>query len=624
MGVMDIGASALRTAYTRLQTTSHNIANASTPGYTRQEAIVETGRSTFSGSGFLGGGVDVKTVERVYSDHLTRELNAATAQHAADDARVQSLARLDQVFADPQTGIGASYDSFTASLADMVNRPFDESARTVALQRANDLAQSLNATDGTLVTIGEDSARQAGQTVNQLNTRLAELAQVNDRIARSAGSTHAPNDLLDQRDLLIEQINGSLKVSTYINDDQTASVFASTGDALVLKADVAVLGLDHDLRDPDRLRLTVKMGDNALPLKDELITGGALAGQLQFHNEDLRAARARLGQIAGAIAQGYNDQQAVGLDAQGNPGSRLFTIGQGQAVAAANNTGGAQLAVDMVDGRALKPSDYQLARTDTGYSLTRLADGEITTFATLPDQFDGVSFALTGTMAVGDTFAVQTGSAFASGFKLAMGSPDEWATAYPSIPTVGANNQGSVSVSHFEMTGPDADAASPVTISFDADGTLALTGLSTGAQTGIAWAPGEPIEVNGWSITLTGTPAPGDTVAIAPTRDLAADNRNARALLGLAQDGLVDGRPTSEAVGAMVGEVGTRNQSAQSRLTQSASWQVSAQSARDEISGVNLDEEAARLLQYQQSYQAAAKVIAAAQSMFDSLLSIAR
>ncbi len=624
MGVMDIGASALRTAYTRLQTTSHNIANASTPGYSRQDALVEARASSYSGSGFLGGGVSVMTVERTYSQHLTRELNSATAQQSADKARADALSRLDSLFADSENGIGARYDSLNASLADMVNQPYDESARTVAMQRAGDLAQSLSSTDSELARLSDDSALQAKGTITDLNARLKDLAALNNRIGAANGSLHSPNDLLDQRDALIEKINGSIKVSTHINEDQTASLFASTGDALVLKQDAAVLGLDTDSKDPDRLRVTVEMGNNVLPLKDELITGGALAGQLQFHNDDLRAARARIGQLAGSIAEGYNRQQALGVDADGIAGGPLFQIGAGQAVAATTNDGDATFEVTMADGSALKASDYKLELEGGAYKVTRLSDDTETILSTLPDTVDGVRFELTGgAMAEGDSFAIRTGTAFASGFAMRLASPDDWATAYPAVPSLGADNQGSVAIADFAVTDVDANVASPVTISFQADGRLAIDGGSGGPLTDVEWTSGEPVEVNGWSITLTGTPQAGDTVTVGATKDLSADNRNARALLALSENGMVDGLSASDAVGAMVGEIGSRSQAANNLLTQSESWATGARAARDEVSGVNLDEEAARLLQYQQSYQAAAKVIATAQNMFDSLLSIA-
>src|SRR5690606_35380706 len=188
MGVLEIGSSALRAAYAQLQTTGNNIANAATPGYSRQRVILAEATTTFSGGGFMGRGVDVVTVERQYNDFLAREVNLATSAQASDSARAGALGRLDRLFADSENGIGAAYNELTAAMADLANRPFDPAARSVLAQRATVLAQRIAATDSRFEQIANDVDRELSQQAIQLNQELAELAAINNRLGSLAGA----------------------------------------------------------------------------------------------------------------------------------------------------------------------------------------------------------------------------------------------------------------------------------------------------------------------------------------------------------------------------------------------------------------------------------------------------
>ena len=136
-GLLNLGASALMAAYTQMRTTGHNIANVNTPGYSRQEVELATTGSTFSGSGFVGRGVSVETISRRYDQLVTGEVAAGIALSAADSVRVAQLGRLERVFSDTENGIGTAMDDLSSALADVVNRPFDTSARTVVVSRAS-------------------------------------------------------------------------------------------------------------------------------------------------------------------------------------------------------------------------------------------------------------------------------------------------------------------------------------------------------------------------------------------------------------------------------------------------------------------------------------------------------
>ncbi|MGH1360147.1 MAG: flagellar hook-associated protein FlgK [Burkholderiaceae bacterium] len=625
MGVLDIGASALHAAHTRLQATSNNIANASTPGYSRQEVNVAAREGQLLVGGYIGGGVEVTAVERQYDEFLARELDMSKSALAASQARANSLDRLDQIFSNSDSGIGARYDTFNAGVADMVNQPFDDATRSVALHRATELAKTINGTHGEMERIADDTLAQARAVATSINDRLQELAEVNGQINASDTVHSNQNDLLDRRDQLVSTISESIRVNSHINDNGTVSLFGATGDALVISQTASTLSVGIDVRDPGRLGLNLQTGDRDLPLNDDLLGGGKLAGLFEFYNEDLRDASARLGQMAAALTEGYNQQQANGLDRDGQPGSALFQISAPVTVAASINTGDAQISAQVVDGSVLKASDYTLEMQGGDLILTRLSDDQQTTLTGLPQTVDGLTFSLdSGALAEGDIIGIRSATAIAKDFSIAMQSPSQWANAYPAIPVTGEGNRGSLAGASFAVTDAGANTTAPVTLTFTGPDSFDVSGAGTGNPTGLTYAPGEAFSFNGWTLTMTGTPQLGDTLTVGPTADPSADNRNARAILALSNEPLADGNTVTESVSSLIGEVGARTQSAKADEVQSEIWKNSAQGARDSVSGVNLDEEAARLLQYQQAYQAAAKVISTAQVMFDSLLTIGR
>ncbi|MEZ5649138.1 MAG: flagellar hook-associated protein FlgK [Burkholderiaceae bacterium] len=623
MGVLNIGASALNAAYTQLQTTSHNIANAQTPGYSRQETVLQASSAQFTGGMFVGGGVEAVDVRRAYNAMLTGEVNAATAARSESGARAQAMTRLESFFNDRESGIGVLHDELRQALADIVNQPFDPAARTVALARANTFAERVTDTDRALDSLRNDADLELRQNVRSLNDELAELADVNRRIATQQGSQASPNDLLDQRDALVEGINARMKANAHINTDGTVTLFAATGDALVIGEDAMRISVTSDTLDMERLRLSIATGDEPVVLNDRMLAGGAIAGLLAFRNQDITMARSQLGRYAAAVGSAYNEQQRLGLDLNGDAGRDLFSIAAARTVASTDNTGTADFAIAIDDATALKASDYELVYDGSDFTLTRQSDGVQRTFASLPQTVDGLEIAVaSGAVAAGDRYTLKTASAYAAGFEMALGSPREWAAAYASAPVLGQGNTGSLTVGDFAVRGNDPNLAADVSIVFTGPNSFDVTGTGTGNPTGVAYTPGGKISFNGWEIELNGTPAAGDRVDLSAIGDSLADNRNARRLLDVGDSRMVDGQTAAEAFGAVLGEIGSHVFSVNTDLHQSEIWQTNATAARDEVSGVNLDEEAARLIQYQQAYQAAAKVIAAAQNMFDSIVSI--
>lgn len=535
-GLLGVGQSALMAAYAQLQTTGHNIANANTAGYSRQEAVLATAPGQYSGGGFIGMGVDVVTVQRRYDRFLSAELASSMAAASADQARAAQLGRVDRLLADTENGIGVAIDELSSGLADVVNRPFDPSARQIVLQRADTLAYRMRETGAQLQRIGAEANEQVRQAAADASATLARFAALNERIAQATASGHAPNDLLDERDRLLVEINGQLRVTAHARDDGTVDLFGAGGEGLVVGSRAARLLTEPDPLDTSRQRVVMAFGGTRLPMDANSLGGGALAGLVRFRDVDLPAMRARIENLGTAIADAFNRQQALGVDADGNPGEPMFSVAGGE--------------------------------------LTRT---------------------------------------LSSGARLA--------TAYAMTAQAPASNAGDVAVHGYAvLDASDANLRAPVTLTFNADGTFDAAGTGTAGASGVAWVAGEPIEFNGWSVTLRGTPRAGDRIEIVATADPARDNRNARAMIALSGAPLVDGATFNDAFAATLADVGERTRSAQVAESASNALLSNARSAQTQHSAVNLDEEAARLMQFQQMYQAAAKVIQAGQAMFDTLL----
>lgn len=624
-GLFSIGTSALQAAYAQIQTTGHNIANVDTPGYTRQRAELAAASPLQTGGGFIGRGVDVVTVARLYDRFLVGQVRTGTAAAAADGARASLLGQLESLLGAQSASVGAALDDLRFALADLVARPADGAARSVVLGRAQALAERFGALSSGVEEIASDVEARLADGVARLNGVLVEVAAVNDSIARRHASGQPPNDLLDRRDALVAESGALLQVTVRDNPDGTVSLFGAGGNGLVVGGAVARLALGAEPLDPQRSRLVLQTSGNDIPLSSGLVGGGELAGLLRFRDSDLAAARYSLGRLAGAVAGAYNLGNSLGVDATGAPGSHLFAAGAPAVTPASGNAGSASFSVEVADPSSLAASDYELAWNGSSYTMTRLSDGQQTEVGGWPVTVDGLRLdGAGGTPMPGDRFLVRSASRMAAGFASVIGSGERLATGLAAVPVAGAANSGDVRAEGFEVLAAGPALAAPVTITFDGAGGYAVTGAGTGNPVGLAYVPGTPVSYNGWTLTLAGTPAAGDTITVQPVAEPAMDNRNARALLGLGDLALVEGRSFTDAWAQVLTDVGQRSRAAQGAAGLSAAMLSEARASLGAVSGVNLDEEAARLLQFQQSYQAAAKVIAAAQSVFDTLLGIAR
>lgn len=624
--LLNIGTRSLAAAQGALTTISNNISNVNTPGYTRQEAVLSTSAGQFSGAGFFGQGVDLTTVRRQYDQFLSAAVQSNTAQASADAARSNALSELDSLFADPEVGIGAAVDGLFAAAGDLANRPADTSARQAFVSRADQLAQRITAVGSQLDDMGERADMNIAQSVSQVNQRLTEIKKLNEQIAVGQATGHAPNDLLDQREVALKALNELIAVKAVAGDNGTINLFATGGAPLLVGNQQSELQAIPDPADASRVGLQLKTGNITQPVDGQAL-GGSISGLVRFRNDDLANAINQVGRLAVVIGSSFNAQQALGVDATGTPGRALFAVPQPVTVANAANSGSNSIQAVVSDATALQASDYQVDWNGSAFTITRLTDGQTTTTAIVPATMDGLTFSSNGPIAAGNSYRIQPYAAAATDLVAKALLPREVATGQAATAEASATNTGAVSVRQFQVNRQTTDTTLPVAITFNnPPTTFNVTGLAGGDLSNVPYTPGQrvpaaPADYNGWSITLDGPAAAGDSFAVKKTLNPAINNGNARALGSLADQGLVDGATVNEAYASLVGDTGIRVQSARASASVSSKLLDEATAREQNLAGVNLDEEAANLLRYQQAYQASAKIIQASQQLFDSLLS---
>ena len=652
MSLMNVGVTALNANQAALQTIGNNIANVNTPGYSRQTVALQTVAGQNRGSGFIGNGVSVATVMRNYSELLNKQATAAKAASAADIARSDSLNQMQDIFSGGDAGIGSAITNMMNAFADLNAAPMDSTARNVVLTRIAELTSRFRAASTSLEEQDYATKQQITNDVTLVNSLASQVATLNTQISRALATGHTPNDLMDQRDQLIREINQHVKTSQVNADDGSINLYVGGSQALVLGNSVGQLSVSDSKDYPGSGKLSLyfnQLNGEQVELSASMVAGGEIAGLLKFNNEDLVEGRNLLGRLAQAIGTELNQQNKLGLTLSGNPGTALFDLPSsmpGYSNIPGYNLGTPSASVTYTDTTQMVASDYKIVfgSTAADTKIVRLSDGKTRSLVgdlgasdplTDPTTFtvDGLTFsldanAITGTQ--GQSILFQPFSAAASSIKALVFTPEDLAVSNPVSAAINTNNQGTLQLSQLKAVGTGVPAiGSPVTITFGVDAT---TGAITYDYTGNTGAPlpyksGESITIDGWQIKLAGTPKDGDSVEVSNARELALgdswkrNSGNATAFLDLRDATIFDNSTTlGDGFAAAMAIVGTRTQSAQYAAELSTSVATSLEGERTSVSGVNLDEEAARLLQYQQSYQASAKVIQIAQSLFDSVL----
>ncbi|HLD69034.1 MAG TPA: flagellar hook-associated protein FlgK [Pseudomonas sp.] len=678
--LLNIGLSGLSANKTSLAVTGHNITNVNTPGFSRQDTVQSTRIPQFSGAGYIGSGTTLTDVRRIYNEFLTTQVRSTTALNSDTQSYLSQINQLDSLLAGSTTGLTQGLQKMFAALQTAAEDPANIPARQLVLSEAEGVAKRFNTVYDRLYEQNGFINKQLSAVTDQVNQLATSIAGYNEAIAVAASNGQAPNDLLDAREEAVRKLSTFIGVTVVQQDNSTFNLFVGSGQPLVVGSTAARLEVTPGLSDPLRSEIQFVSGNSRQGITS-LISGGEMGGLIRYRQDVLDTSLNAVGRLALAAADQVNSQLGQGLDLKGNFGEPLFRgindpsiIGFRSLARIGNSDSSANLNVLIGDTSQLTTSDYELEFSSaTDYSLRRVSDG--TSFgpfntATVPaPEVDGFSVAVaSGTFAAGDRFLVMPTRNAGSNMRADLQKADELAFASPlkgqaSPANIGTGTMSQPSlVTQIDIYDPLAQAnmetslrnAPPMRIVFastseysvvDVNGNDIATGLPPAPPYAVivpgqnnkltlnvpasAGPPAVPSSFD-FEVSISGRPSTGDNFTVSFNTSGVSDNRNALKLVNLQSKATVGvdplsptttGASFSDAYGDLVERVGTLT--SQARVDGEATGAILKQATdnRDSISAVNLDEEAAKLIQFEQYYQASAQIIQVARTLFDTLIS---
>ncbi|CJK38934.1 Flagellar hook-associated protein 1 [Streptococcus pneumoniae] len=663
--LISIGLSGLSASQTALATTGNNIANVDTAGYSRQSVVQKSASAEFIGVGYVGNGTTVADVRRIYSEYLNTQLRTSTGLDAEAQTYLTQINQTDALLADSTTGISSVLSSFFEALQTAAENPTDASARALLLTNASGLAERFSSVYSQLADQNTYINSQLSSMAEQVNQLASSIANYNQAIVQASASGATPNDLLDARDQALVDLSELIGV-TVVMEGNNANVFIGSGQPLVMGNTASTLTAEPSTTDPTRLNLMLTSGYSSVDVTS-VVSGGSISGLVRYREEVLDPTLNELGRLALVIADQVNSQLGQGIDLNGDFGTSLFSdinsalaASQRSLAQAGNSAGSGNLSVYIEDSSKLSTSDYEVTFSSaTGYSVRRLSDGADLGSYDLSDDpapvIDGFSLAMeAGTVAAGDKFTIIPTRTAAGSIGVVMTDASKLAFAAPLVATSSSGNYGTGSISSVALASGSAldiyDAAAnadtqasiqnamPVKLVFDAASGSAqgytlydvqgnalgtgsiVPGQSNTVTVSIAANPPSVPSAFEFELSISGSPAAGDSFTVAFNADSDSDNRNALALLDLQTASTVGKHSITSTYSQLIETVGAK--ASQAALDASATSTILSQATanRESVSGVNLDEEAANLIKFQQYYTAAAQVIKAAQQMFDTII----
>ncbi len=678
--LLNIGLSGLSASKTQLSITGHNISNVNTPGYSRQDASQATRTPQFSGAGYVGSGTTLVEIRRTYSEFLTSQLRSSTSLSSDVEAYKSQIDQLDSLLAGSTTGITPSLQKFFSALQTAAEDPANIPARQLVLAEAEGLARRFNTVSDRLTEQNDFTNKQMAAVTDQINRLAGSIGSLNDAIATASANGKQPNDLLDARDEAVRQLSTYIGVTVTPQDDNSFNVSVGSGQPLVVGKTVSRLEVAPGQSDPNRHEIKFVSGGSEQGITSQ-ITGGELGGLIRYREEVLDSTMNSLGRLALAVSDQVNTQLGQGLDLKGQAGEALFgdynsaSLTSLRATSFSGNTSTADASLKISNTGNLTISDYRLDFDGTNYSARRLSDNasiSVTpnagppaylSFADGAGKDQGFTVAISGTPNAGDKFSLQPTRRGATDIKAVLDQAEQLAFAAPTSAQSNLQNVGTGTIGQPDMV----SAPSPIDLdelklafgsglnmaaTVNSDGAYALTGaLPSG------WAyvndKGEPLtptlqsgsnntvrlayttasgEKYQFDFSISGRPQTNDSFSLSFNQSGVSDNRNALKLadlqtkqtIGVDSEVAGSGFSFTDGYGELVERVGTLT--AQARMDSEATGAILKQATdnRDSLSAVNLDEEAANLIKFEQYYNASAQIIQVARSLFDTLISTFR
>jgi flagellar hook-associated protein 1 FlgK len=677
-GIINTAVTGLHVAQYGLLTTEHNIANVNTPGFSRQRSIQESNAGLLTGAGYVGQGANVATVERMYSRFLTEQVERSQSSASELETYYAQISQIDDLLADPGTGLSPALQAFFASVQDLAANPSLLPNRQAMVSAAQSLSARYQSLSDQLAAMYDGINSGITAAVASVNSYGEQIASLNGRIAVAEASTgQPPNDLLDTRDQMVLELNQLIRTRTTTNTDGSYNVFVGSGQQLVVGSQLIGMATMASSADSSRLVVGLRTAAGVQEMPASLISGGSLSGLLAFRSESLDRASNDLGSNAASLALTFNAQHALGQDffgqsqlASSPPTSftpQFFSVSPPVVIGNTRNppdsplVSAAFVSPQPFNGNFyadLGNSDYRLNADGAGLTLTRLTDNKqwsgvdlAAVNAQLSSDPQGFELASPGALVAGSSYLIQPTRGAARGIAVnpaLIADSRLIAAAGPLRAAVGTANTGTATISSGQA-GPgyqDVVAGLPISLEYNAGelrnfpvgARVSIDGAApvdiTASDQGIAYSSGATVTLvgsasvsppTGFSFVITGLPNNGDRFTVEINSGATADGRNALTLAQLQTQHTMSGQTASyqDAYARLVSETGNKTRQLQVSSDAQQNLLAQAQASRDSLSAVNLDEEAANLIRYQQAYQASAKAFQIGASLFDTILELA-
>jgi flagellar hook-associated protein 1 FlgK len=642
--ILNTAVSGLLSFQRALGTTSHNIANVNTEGFSRQSVEISANTPSFLGGSYLGSGAHVESIQRSYDQFLSTEVRDVTTTHSRLSKYAELVGHMDDVLANPQGGISPILSDLFSSIQDVADDPASSTARTALINTAQSFTNRFHNISNRFEQLAENTRAEIGNVVNEINSIVSTVRDVNvslSNISTTAKGTQQGGDLLDKRDALLTKLAEKVDISVVYSADNNMSIFIGNGQSVLTGTTINTLAVKPNTSDPTQDIIVYNGPVSAFDLSSQL-QDGELGGLLSFKSSVLKPAINGLGRTAIAVADAVNTQMRAGMDLNGNLGQNLFSYSDAQIFNATTNTGTATVTSDVTNVSELTTSDYSLAYNGTNWTITSDKGTTLTAPAGVSPTivFEGLTLTIGAGAAAGDRFTIKPTLTGAESINVAYTDPRLIAAAAPIRSSSSLSNLGTAEISAGTVTDsaalltsgviPTANFTFTSTTSFTSDMAVVavVAGVSTthGIGTPITYTNNMQINANGWEVSLTGVPAAGDQFNVQSNVGGIGDNRNALNLANLENKLILNGGTENfqDDYGTFVGFVGAQTQSANVSRDAQALLLGQAVSRNASVVGVNLDEEAADLIRFQQAYQAAAQVISTVQTLFDTLIQSTR
>ncbi|GGC78303.1 flagellar hook-associated protein FlgK [Marinobacter halophilus] len=670
-GLIGIGLTGVLSHQTALNTTGNNITNANTPGYSRQEVQFDTQEGRRTGAGTIGSGVSITNIRRLADEYLTQQVREDSTLFGEQNALNSELTRLDNLLGGESTGLNSALNNFFAALQNAAEDPTSLPQRQLVLSEAQQVVNRFQALNQEFIQQRESVKTQMQQGVKDANSLLNSIADLNLAISESPGLAQGkmPLELMDQRDEKLRELSALVGIRVSAMEGSQVNVSLANGLSLVTGANAAQFATRTSAEDPTRLEFTLTNSGRTTQV-DEQINGGKLGGLRKFDDDALKPAFDELGRLAMALSASMNQQHEIGMDLEGDLGSNFFTdingieLQRSRVVANANNAAPktSLLAVEITDSSQLPAGTWTLQFSGDGkdFELIDAVTGKTVNQGRLPDPVQseitmpGFTVRVEGgQFNAGDKFLIQPSRNAAENIALNVLREEDLAFASPIRTSAGESNLGNAQINQGKMLNvrnPNTNALlpgfetrgelanGPLEIRFSNDGTDITYTIFDRANNPVGPAdqaynaqqintifsndPAAGDLYQGYQFEMTGEPADGDQFVIRYNSNGVSDNRNAELLASLGTANTLNNGQQSftEGYAGLVEDIGVKTR--QSQLDMSAGKTLLEQSTnqRESISGVNLDEEAGKLIQYQAAYNASAQVMSVAQDLFNTLL----